>query len=88
MWQNQTLQTVADLKFVRFEPLSKLVTSKDDRQITLSAVMFFDIKNSRPKNVTFYQGQKIEFNNVEYTVETIETLYDNQKLHHYELGLI
>ena len=67
---------------------SRLVTAKDNRQITLSALLIYDCKNSRPKNVQFEQGQKVVWNGIEYVIETIEPLYDGAKLHHYELGLI
>lgn len=87
-WQEETLTLVAVLKNIRIEPASKLVTDKQNRQTTLSAYLFYDCRNSNPKNVEFTHGQKVLFNNKEYTVETIEPLYDGNKLHHYELGLI
>lgn len=87
-WQSEIRETIAELKKIRIEPSSKLVTSKDNRQITLSAVLFFDLRNSRPLNISFEHGQKILFNGNTYTIETIEELFDNRKLHHYELGLI
>ncbi|MFR0881366.1 MAG: putative minor capsid protein [Oscillospiraceae bacterium] len=87
-WQSEETAEIATLKNIRIEPLSKLVTAKDNTQVTLTAVLFYDCKNSRPSGVSFKQGQKIIFNSIEYIVETIEPLYDGQKLHHYELGLI
>lgn len=87
-WQSEETAEIATLKNIRIEPLSKLVTAKDNTQVTLTAGLFYDCKNSRPSGVSFKQGQKIIFNSIEYIVETIEPLYDGQKLHHYELGLI
>lgn len=87
-WQNEEETGLILLSKIRFEPLSKLVTAKDNRQVTLSAVLFYDCRNSRPKNVEFVSGQKICFNGAEHVIETIEPLYDGDKLHHYELGLI
>ncbi|MGN0613555.1 MAG: putative minor capsid protein [Porcipelethomonas sp.] len=87
-WQEEQTETIAKLERIRIEPFSKLVTSKDNRQITLSAVLIYDCRISRPKNQTFSQGQKIIFNGIEHVIETIEPLYDGGKLHHYELGLI
>lgn len=87
-WQSETTENIAKLKKIRIDPSSKLVTSKDNRQITLSAVLFFDLRNSRPMNILFEHGQKILFGGNTYTIETIEKLYDDKKLHHYELGLI
>lgn len=87
-WQSKTTENIAELKKIRIDPSSKLVTSKDNRQIALSAVLFFDLRNSRPMNISFKHGQKILFGGNTYTIETIEKLYDDKKLHHYELGLI
>lgn len=86
-WQKETLTLLASLKKIRIEPLSKLIMDKQNRQITISAMLFYDCIISMPKNVAFAEGQKIIFNGKKYTIETIELLYDEKKLHHYELGL-
>lgn len=87
-WQDEETKTIANLKYVRIEPSSKLITAKDNRQVTLTVTLLFDCRNSRPADVKFKQGQKIIWNGIEHTIETIEPLYDGSKLHHYELGLI
>lgn len=87
-WQDEETADIAQLEKIRIEPISKLVTDKDNRQITLSAVLFYDCKNSRPENQSFSQGQKVIWNGIEHVIETVEPLYDGNKLHHYELGLI
>ena len=87
-WQEEQLTDVAVLRKIRIEPMSKLITTKDNRQITLSAVLFYDCRVSRPENVKFKQGQKIFRDGTEYVIETIEPLYERNTLHHYELGLI
>lgn len=88
MWQSTECKKAADLKNIRIEPSSQLVTDKQNRQINLAAVMFFDCTNSTPHGTLFKHGQKIRFCGSDYTVETIEPLYDGSRLHHYELGLI
>lgn len=87
-WQEEETKTIANLKYVRIEPSSKLITAKDNRQVTLAATLLYDCRNSRPAGVEFKQGQKIIWNGIEHVIETIEPLYDGEKLHHYELGLI
>lgn len=87
-WQNETFTTAAELTSIRIEPSSKLVTDKQNRQITLAAIMFYDCRNSSPEAVEFHHGQRVEFNGTLYRIELIEALYDGEKLHHYELGLI
>ncbi len=88
IWQTETLSLISRLKNIRIEPCSKIVTDKQNKQLTLSAVMFYDCRNSYPQNINFVHGQKIVFNDKQYTIEVIEPLYDGTKLHHYELGLI
>ena len=87
-WQEQTATTVAELARIRIEPCAKRITTKDNRQITLCATLFFCCRNSSPRDVAFEVGQRITFGDSEFTVETVEPLYDEKKLHHYELGLI
>ncbi len=87
MWQSTDYKKMAELKNIRIDPSSELVTDKQNRQINLAAVMFFDCTNSTPHGVVFAHGQRIRFLGEDYTVETIEPLYDEHKLHHYELGL-
>lgn len=87
-WQTPTATTETELKRIRIEPSSKLVSSNQNEHVRLSALLFFDLVNSQPKNVEFNQGQKVIFKNKEYTIETIEILPDESKEHHYEIGLI
>jgi len=87
-WQEEEKTVVAELSKIRIDTTSELVTTKDNRQVTLSAELFYDCRNSRPKNLTFKQGQSVLWNDMEYVIETVEPLYDGRKLHHYELGLI
>lgn len=73
---------------VRVEPSSKLVKSKDNNELQLTSVMFYDCQNSMPRGVVFAQGNTIEFDGSTYHVETLDKIYDNRKLHHIELGLV
>lgn len=87
-WQDETLSEGVKISKIRIEPISKLVTSKDNTQITLTAVLFYDCRVSNPKNVEFKHGQTIAFNSREYKVETIEPMTEKSRLHHFEVGLI
>ena len=86
-WQNEKVQSSTALMRVRIEPMSKLVTSSNNRTVTLSATLFYDCRNSRPAGVEFRQGQRLVFGGREYIVETVEELFDKGKLHHLEVGL-
>ena len=85
--QNRTYTTVAALTRVRIEPTSKQVLTSTGSQKQLSALLFFDVRNSRPAGTMFAVGQYILWNGSEYRIETVDTLYDKRKLHHFEVGL-
>lgn len=87
-WGNETLSNPVGLKYVRFEPSTKYVKDKQNNEIQLAAVMFYDCRNSRPKGQIFTDGQIVTFNGEGYRVKLVEPLYDGRRLHHYELGLI
>lgn len=86
-FQAESLRTVAVLQHVRIETSEKLVITKDNRQINLAAILFFDCRNSKPSSVQFSVGQRITFAGAVYRIETVEPVYDDARLHHYELGL-
>lgn len=85
-WQEQQENKIAKLSRVRFEPCLKAVVTNDNRSVTLSAVLFYDIRNSAP-SVAFEYGQIVEFDSEKYRIEAIEKLYDGKRLHHLEIGL-
>lgn len=85
-WQEQEKKLLAELSRVRIEPSSKMIITGNNRSVTLSAVLFYDCWNSTPA-AEFKPGYKVEFSSKLYTVETVEVLYDKQKLHHLEVGL-
>lgn len=87
-WGQETVSNTAELKYIRIEPLKTMIRDKQNNQVQLSAILFFDCNNSRPKEPAFSQDTIITVDNVTYKIKTIEALYDENKLHHYELGLL
>lgn len=85
-WQERELVELAKLTHIRVEPASKMIITSDNRSVTLSATLFYDCRNSAPE-VEFKPGYIVEFGGRKYHVETVEVLYDRQKLHHLEVGL-
>ena len=85
-WQEQELVELAKLTHIRVEPASKMMITSDNRSVTLSTTLFYDCRNSAPE-VEFKPGYIVEFGGRKYRVETVEVLYDRQKLHHLEVGL-
>lgn len=99
-WGKATERETVKLERVRIEPSAKHVINGNGETVQLSAVLFFDCRNSSPADVKFalkddtVNGrtatlQKVSFGGRLYTVQTIEPLYaDKNSIHHYEVGLI
>ena len=99
-WENSSSEEIIPLKFVRIEPCSKMTADSVGNVIRLSATLFFDCKNSSPKETIFalksdiingktVESQKVKFGGRIFTVQTIEAFYaDENKIHHYEVGLM
>lgn len=87
-WGKGELDAGVELTYVRMEPSSKIVRDKNNAEIQLAATLFYDCKNSSPKNMMFFTDDIIVFNGAKHRVQIIEPLYDEKRLHHYELGLV
>ncbi len=73
---------------VRFEPSTKLVKTKDNNEKQLSAIMFFDCRNSAPVGATFTLGDRIETGSTAYeVVGGTEPICDGTRVHHWEVEL-
>lgn len=79
-----------NLTFVRVDPTSQLVQTKDNQERRLTHVLFYDNENSEglPNNVTFEVNDNIIFQGRRHVIVSVMELYDRRKFHHYELGLI
>lgn len=88
-WQNVTWPNSQTLSRIRFEPTSKLIKTKDNREVQLSALMFFDCRNSFPADAMFAIGDQIvQTNGAKYeVVGGITPIFEASKPHHYELEL-
>lgn len=87
-WGNVTYPSNQALTHVRFEPSGKLVKTKDNTELRLSMLMIYDEVNSAPQGAIFDHGDKITFGGRSYRVEVIDLLYDGERLHHKEIGLV
>ena len=70
------------------EPSRQIVRDKSGAEIQLAATLFYDCINSSPAGVQFAVDDVIIFNGQKHQVKTVEPLYDERKLHHYEMGLV
>ena len=87
-WGKAELDSGTEVDKVRLEPSSKIVRDKDNAEIQLAATLFYDCRNSRPREVVFAEDNIVTFNGQKFRVVSVEPLYDGRKLHHYEMGLV
>lgn len=87
-WEEASLTDQQELRYVRMEPSEKMARDKNHAEVQLSAVFIYDCKNSLPQNMKFAVDDVILFNGQKHKVQSVEALYDEKGLHHYELELI
>ena len=87
-WGEGKTDDIAKLERIRIEPSSRIVRDKNSAEVQLAATLFYDCKNSIPKDFAFKEDDIIMFNEQKLRVQVIDPLYDDNRLHHYELGLI
>lgn len=87
-WGAEGLQPRAELKHIRIETSRKIVRDKNNAEQQLSAILFFDCRNSSPRGLEFQEDQVVDFCGLKHRIVSIEPLYDNKKLHHYEIGMV
>ena len=99
LWGKSTESSAAPLDNVRIDPCRTTITDSRSQTITLSANLYFDCVNSSCAVPFYLEGDKdndgrtvknqfVEWNGRCYGVKTIEHIYDDNKRHHYEVGLI
>ena len=87
-WGEGEVAEENEINFVRIEPSSKVIKDKNNNEIQLAATFFCDCKNSKPQNASIEEGDIVVFNNQKHKIQLIEPLFDEKKLHHYEIGLV
>jgi len=75
------------LKRVRVDPSTTIIKRSDGDETALRSLLFYDAVKSLPLNIDFAENDKINFEGRDYLIANIEYLYDNNKLHHLEIGL-
>lgn len=86
-WDEPTEKKRTQLSKLRIEPSSTLRISKSNQQVQLAAVLFYDCRNSHPKDFDFSHVDKIEIDGEQHNIVSIQKHYDNKKLHHVEVEL-
>ena len=87
-WGKGELNGGQMLSDIRIEPSEQIIRDKNNSEIQLAATLFLDCRNSQPADISFKVDQIVDFNGQKYQIKTVEPLYDNSKLHHYEIGMV
>lgn len=87
-WGTEELSDGEEITFVRVEPSHRIIRDKNNAELQLSAVLFYDCRNSRPRGMVFAEDEIITFNGQKYQIKEVEPLYDGRRLHHYEIGVV
>ena len=87
-WENEEISDREEITFVRMEPSHRIIRDKNNAEVQLSAVLFYDCRNSRPRGMEFFEDEVILFGGQSYRVIEVEPLYDGRRLHHYEIGMV
>ena len=88
-----------EIKHCVMQPTNETRRTTSNTEVVLRGLMFADARRTLPVGYDFAGAKNtseaagfpltLTFNGEEFTVETVETLYDDEGLlHHYELGLI
>lgn len=96
-WGERTDETLALAK-THLQASNAVKKTRDSREVVLRALLFYDVKNSRPQGVDFDalktradeagESMTLDIKGLTYTVETVEAIPDDRGgVHHYELGL-
>ena len=64
-----------------------IVGNMNAREAARTALLLYDARHSRPKEVAFAVGQRVVADGVAYRVEAVEPLLDGPRLHHVEVSL-
>ena len=85
-WGEVTGTNTVTMSLVRIEPSSSITIDKQNSQIKVDAVMYYDCRLSQPADFKFVLGAKVVFEGTDYRIATIKRFNTNIP-HHYEIGL-
>lgn len=80
-------KVIAQLKYVRFEPSTKIIHTADNADVQCTSKLFIDAVASWPIGVSPSVGNSILWDGRRYKVQLIKRLYDENRLHHLEVEL-
>lgn len=76
-----------ELERVRVQYASELTRTNNADNVFYKAMMFYDVKNSKPYDVEFVENSRVTINDDTMFIKEVQPVY-GFRLHHYELVLI
>ena len=84
---NDTDTPVAELSRIRVETEWTETRDREETRAGRTAQLWYDVRQSLPRNVQFLPGQLVLYQGVHYRVAAVKELYCGRRLHHVELSL-
>jgi hypothetical protein len=96
-WGGTPDAVTAPIAGIRIEPYRRETHDRDQQEVTLTAMMYYDTHNSTctlpfvlPGDT--YNGGKVKQQTISafgrvFVVKSVESIYDDTALHHFEVGL-
>lgn len=86
-YRDVTPTPLAELTRIRVETETALEAGRGGDTRTQTATLWYDLRQSRPRNTVFAVGQRVRFAGVWYRVERVTPQSDAHGVHHLEIGL-
>lgn len=95
---NEPTYAEHQLNRVNLQPTNTLIKTKDNKEVVLRSMLFFDVRNSQPLGLDLNglknqadgnnAQMKFTFGANTFTVESVDSVCDDEgNTHHYEIGL-
>lgn len=87
-WGSSRLNPLGKLERIRIETSSKVVRDKNNKEVQLSALLFYDCRNSRGDTDVLKEDNIVDFQGDKYRIVAVDPMSDAKRLHHYEVGMV
>ena len=82
-----TAAPLAELSRIRVETEQTQTEDREETQARRTAQLWYDVRQSLPRNVQFVPGQLVLYQGERYRIVAVKELYCGRRLHHLEISL-
>lgn len=83
----ETGTPIAELSRIRVETEQTQTEDREETQARRTAQLWYDVRQSLPRNVQFVPGQLVLYQGERYRIVAVKELYCGRRLHHLEISL-